>query len=132
MKILGIVFISALIVLSACLGSPDSEGSNGETIAVLETVESPGGEITGLAWGDGDLWAVDAQKDSIFRINTVTGEVIDSFKCGTPASFSATGLAFSKEYNQIYLGLWNHSNNGYIYNYSPEGEYIGSAGMCGG
>jgi len=103
-----------------------------DSIVVLETIESPGVNITGLAWGEGDLWAVDAVSDSIFRINTTTGEIIDSFKCGTPTSFSATGLAFSEEHNRILLGLWNHSNNGYIYSYSPGGDYLGSASMCGG
>jgi hypothetical protein len=132
MKILGIMLFTAVLISSACLSSSNSDISADATFTVLETIEAPGENITGLAWGDGDLWAVDAESDTIFRISSVTGEVIDSFKCGTPSSFSATGLAFSEEYNQIYLGLWDHSNNGYIYSYSPGGEYTGSVRMCGG
>ena len=129
MKILGIMSLAALFVCSACMNNsnPDTD-----SVVVLQTIESPGVNITGLAWGEGNLWAVDAVSDSIFRINTTTGEIIDSFKCGTPSSFSATGLAFSEEHNRILLGLWNHSNNGYIYSFSPGGEYLGSVSMCGG
>ena len=132
MKILGIMLLAAVLISSACLNSSNSENSTDPAITVLETIESPGENVTGLAWGGGDLWAVDAQSDSIFRISTSTGEIIDSFKCGTPSSFSATGLAFSEEYNQIYLGLWDNSNNGYIYYYSAGGEFTGSVRMCGG
>ncbi len=132
MKILGIMLTAAVLISSACLSNSNSDNSTMETVVVLETIESPGVNITGLAWGEGDLWAVDAESDMIFRINTITGEIIDSFKCSTPSSFSATGLAFSEEYNRIYLGLWNHSNNAYVYSYSPGGEYIGSVSMCGG
>ena len=130
MKLLGILLTAAVIVSSGCTSesSPDSV----EAIDVLDTIESPGENVTGLAWGDGYLWAVDSSLDRIFRINTTTGEIADSFKCGTPASFSATGLAFSEEHDMILLGLWNRSNNGYVYYYSPEGEYIGSVRMCGG
>jgi len=135
MKLLGIMLAVAVVLLlsSACLrGSNTSDDSNVETNAILNTLESPGANITGLAWGDGLLWAVDAEIDRIFCINTLTGEIIDSFKCSAPASFSATGLAFSEEHNWILLGIWNHSNNGYVYSYSPGGEYIGSVSMCGG
>ncbi|NOQ23062.1 MAG: hypothetical protein GQ565_10510 [Candidatus Aegiribacteria sp.] len=132
MKLSGIIFIAAVIISSACLTNSNSDNPSCETIVVLDTLESPGENITGLAWGDGDLWAVDAESDMIFRINTITGEIIDSFKYSAPSSFSATGLAFSEEHNRILLGLWNHSNNGYIYSYSTRGEYIGSISMCGG
>ena len=129
MKLLGIISVAAVLICSACMSNSNS---NMGSIVVLETIESPGVNITGLAWGEGDLWAVDAVSDSIFRINTTTGEIIDSFKCGSPSSFRATGLAFSEEHNRILLGLWNHSNNGYIYSYSPGGDYLGSVSMCGG
>ncbi len=132
MKLLGIVFAAVIIVSSGCLSESNLDDSSIETIVVLNTLESPGEDITGLAWGDEFLWAVDAESDSIFCINTLTGEIIDSFKCGTPTSFSATGLAYSEEYDLILLGLWNNSNNGYVYSYSPGGVYIGSVGMCGG
>jgi len=132
MKTLGILLVGTVLIFSACLSNSSSDNSAMETYAVLETIESPGVNITGLAWGEGDLWAVDAESDTIFRINTITREIITSFKCGTPSSFSTTGLAFSEEHNRILLGLWNHSNNGYIYSYSPEGDYLGSVSMCGG
>lgn len=132
MKILGIMLLASVLISSACLSSSNSDNSADDSVTVLETIESPGEIVTGLAWGGGDLWAVDAQSDSIFRISASTGEIIDSFKCGIPSSFSATGLAFSEEYNQIYLGLWDHSNNGYIYYYSTGGEFISSLRMCGG
>ncbi len=132
MKILGIMLLTAVLISSACLNSSNSENSTDPAVTVLETIESPGENVTGLAWGDGDLWAVDAQSDSIFRLSASTGEILDSFKCGTPSSFSATGLAFSEKYNQIFLGLWDHSNNGYIYYYSTGGEFTGSVRMCGG
>jgi hypothetical protein len=132
MKILGIILVAAVLVTSGCLSNSNSDNSSMETGVLLETIDSPGENITGLAWGEGDLWAVDADSDTIFRINTLTGEIINSFKCGIPSSFSATGLAFSEEHNRVFLGLWNYSNNGYVYSYSPGGEYLGSVSMCGG
>ncbi|MCD4700909.1 MAG: hypothetical protein K8S24_03535 [Candidatus Aegiribacteria sp.] len=132
MKMSGLLIAVAIIVSSACLSNSNSDNTTSETNVILDTLESPGESITGLAWGDGFLWAVDSSLDRIFRIDTTTGEIIDSFKCSTPSSFTATGLAFSEEHNLILLGLWNHSSNAYVYFYSPGGEYIGSVSMCGG
>jgi len=133
MKLIGFLLPAAVLLFSACQNERhttiESASENG---AVSISLESPGDNITGLAWGNGYLWAVDASTNMIFKMNRISGDVIDSFSISLPRSFSATGLAFSEEHSLLLLGLWDGGYNGYVYQYHPNGDYIGSTSMCGG
>jgi outer membrane protein assembly factor BamB len=130
--ILAVIFMS-LVLLTSCAGdsqAQDDVSTSGSEIVL--TLESPGSEISGLAWGDGSLWAVDAATSTIFRLDDSTGDVIDSFQVDHPSYLTATGLAYSDEHQSLVLGLWDVGTNGYVYILTPEGENKGSSSMCGG
>jgi hypothetical protein len=134
MKLLGIIAAVAFLSLTSCANESNASDSTvEEAVTITDSIESPGSNITGLAWGNGNLWAVDASSATVFCLDITAGEVIDSFTCTSiPPSYTATGLAYSEESELIYLGMWDGSYNGYVYSYTPEGSFKGSTSMCGG
>lgn len=123
-----------MIVSTACTGDVDAADPPGLGTGIpVDTLPSPGENITGLAWGGGWLWAVDGTSGTVFRMDTVTGEVTGSFPCQPPSSsYRTTGLAYSSYTGTVLVGLWDYGYNGYVYQYSPSGDYQGSMSMCGG
>ncbi len=99
--------------------------------AIISTLDSPDTNISGLAWGDGALWAMDAVTDSVFKLDPETGEILDSFYFSHPTTTVPTGLAYSEEHNLVLCGGW-YLTNGYVYKYTPTGSYTGMVDMCGG
>lgn len=133
MKLIAFPILIMLLLFSACIDCSSTPAENSlEVGTLIDTLESPGNEITGLAWGGGLLWAVDAFSGMIYSIDTSTGGVVHSFSVTHPASLTATGLAYSEEHTIILLGLWDYNNTGYVYQYSPDGIFKGSVSMCGG
>ena len=133
MKLPGNLIVLLLIVLSACTNeSNSSDDSSAENCTVAAVFDSPGGKITGLAWGGGSLWAVDAYTSIIFRIDTGSGDIIDSFPCNPPSSFVTTGLAYSEKYDVVFLKHYKNATPVAAYQYSADGEFLGSTRMCGG
>jgi hypothetical protein len=61
-----------------------------------------------------------------------SGTVQGSFTCDIPSSYRTTGLAYSSENLTVLVGLWDYGYNGYVYQYTPSGDYMGSMSMCGG
>lgn len=100
--------------------------------SVVLTFDSPDTNISGLAWGNDILWAVDEATDYVYSIDPVSGNVLNSFHVAHPSAYFPTGLAFSADYDLVYVGLWNNATTGYVYKYTPEGEFEGSVEMCGG
>jgi hypothetical protein len=98
--------------------------------AVLDEFDAPGANITGLAWYDGYLWAVDQVSDYVYQVDPTTGDVVSSFMCTPPSGFYPTGLAYGQ--NLVYVGMWNSGTSGYVYKYTPGGSFSGSVNMCGG
>lgn len=133
MKMLFSLFFILALLSSACAdNSGESDDNAPENEQITSTIVSPGDEISGLAWGDGLLWAVDASSDVVFSINTSTGDIVDSFPVSHARNFRATGLAFSKEHNVLLVGFWDYSTSGYVYQYTPDGLNKVSTRMCGG
>ncbi|MCK4807725.1 MAG: hypothetical protein KAT09_08760 [Candidatus Aegiribacteria sp.] len=99
--------------------------------SVIQIFDSPTGDIAGLGWEDGTLWALDAFTKEVFNIDPGSGNVLDSFTSTIiPAGYEATGLAV--ENGVVYVGAWNNSTNGYIFKYDYSGTYLGGVNMCGG
>ncbi|MBD3276735.1 MAG: hypothetical protein GF388_00395 [Candidatus Aegiribacteria sp.] len=133
MKLHVLVMIAPVLFSFGCFGdSGGSEMASAEGIAVTDTIETSAVSITGLAWGGGSLWAVDAAEGGVMRIDTETGELQDSFGLQLPPSQRATGLAYSEKHQFVYVGTWDGGTNGYVFAYKPEGELVNSASMCGG
>jgi glutamine cyclotransferase len=98
--------------------------------AIIETFDSPAGDIAGLGWEDGVLWATDAMTNEIFKIDPSSGSVLDSFATIIPSGYHATGLAVQNDI--IYVGAWDNGTNGYVFKHDYDGNYIGGVNMCGG
>ena len=98
---------------------------------IISSIDAPDTNITGLAWGNGSLWALDAVTDYVYEINPETGAVISSFYFDHSVQQTPTGLGYSDNLNMLYLGSW-FSTTGYVYKYTPSGEYQGMVDMCGG
>lgn len=100
--------------------------------SVVLTLDAPDTNISGLAWGDGKLWAVDEETDYVYSVDPATGNVESSFYVAHPASYFPTGLAYSEMHSLVMVGLWNNGTTGYVYKYAPDGSFSGSVDMCGG
>ncbi len=98
--------------------------------SIVQTFDSPAGDIAGLGWEDGNLWATDAFTKEIYRIDPGSGNVLDSFTTIVPPGYEATGLAVENDI--VYIGAWNNSTNGYVFKYDYSGTFIGGVNMCGG
>ncbi|NOQ21499.1 MAG: hypothetical protein GQ565_02455 [Candidatus Aegiribacteria sp.] len=97
---------------------------------IVQTFDSPTGDISGLGWGDGNLWATDASTKQVYKIDPGSGNVLNSFTTLITAAYEATGLAVENDI--VYIAAWNNTTNAYVYKYSYSGTYIGYASMCGG
>ncbi len=126
------LIIIPTLLFNACTGNSGESDENVPEIQTTSTIVSPGDEISGLAWGAGLLWAVDASSNMVFSIDTSTGDIVDSFSVSHSANLRATGLAFSEEYNVLLVGFWDYGTNGYVYQYTLDGLNKGSTRMCGG
>lgn len=98
--------------------------------SVVLTLDAPSGNIAGLGWDSGDLWAVDALTKTVYRLDPSSGEIIDSFPTAVASGYEATGLAVENGY--VYIGSWDNGTNAYVYKYSYTGSYLGAVYMCGG
>ena len=106
--------------------------SAGTAKSIVLTLDAPDADISGLAWGDGKLWAVDEVTDSVYSIDPASGAVLSSFYVSHSGTYFLTGLAFSEYSDLVCVGLWNNSTTGYIYKYTPSGSFAGAVSMCGG
>ncbi len=113
--------IIALMVIAAAAGK-----------SVVLTLDAPDTNISGLAWGDGKLWAVDEETDFVYTLNPDNGDVLDSFYVTHSSAYQPTGLAYSETHDLVCVGLWNSYTTGYVYKYTPAGSFQGSVDMCGG
>ncbi len=98
--------------------------------SIVGTFDAPSGDISGLGWEDGSLWAVDAFTKTVYEIDPSSGDVTGSFPVAVATGFEATGLAV--EDNYVYIGSWNNATYGYVYKYDCSGTYLGAVSMCGG
>lgn len=93
---------------------------------VVQTFDAPDTEISGLTWGDGSLWAVSTETNTLFELDPNGGAVLNSFSVSVAGGHEITGLAF---YNGIlYVGenYPGSTNSGYIYKYTTTGVFQGS------
>jgi hypothetical protein len=88
---------------------------------VVATFDAPDTGITGLACGGGFVWAVDGTTREMYKIDPVTGDVLNSWYAGAiPIAETLTGLAFGN--NTLYVSS-STSTAGTISTYSVDGVY---------
>jgi outer membrane protein assembly factor BamB len=97
---------------------------------IEQTIDAPAGLVSGLAWEDGNLWAVDQNLDKVYEMDPSTGDVISSFDISIYSTQHPTGLAV--ENGIVYVGTWSGGTTGYVYKYDLQGGYLGVVSMCGG
>jgi len=111
-----------LVMLLAALVSAKS---------IVLTLDEPDTNISGLAWGNGNLWALDATTRFIHQVNPATGAIISTFYFNYTETMVPTGLAFSQSLSRVVPGGWQ-GTNGYVYQYTPGGTFLSKTSMCGG
>jgi glutamine cyclotransferase len=78
------------------------------TSDVIKTIPTPGSNCQGLTWDGEYLWVSDIDKDSIYQIDTLNGNIIHQIR-SSPATHLFEGLAWDGEY------LWaSHYKSMYI------------------
>lgn len=94
---------------------------------VLNSFDAPDTGISGLAWGNGVLWAVDGTTQYVYQLDPADGDVISSFYITdqTPSyDPSPSGLAWGG--SVLYVPMTYASSYGKVYKYSESGELEGT------
>jgi hypothetical protein len=84
---------------------------------VVQTIDAPDTNISGLAFGAGWMWAVDGVTNNLYRLNSIDGSVLGTWNLAL-SGYHPTGLGFAN--NQIYVAL----TSGYVNIYSTSGAYV--------
>lgn len=86
---------------------------------VVATLDAPDTNISGLAYGNGCLWAVDGVTNYLHSVDPATGTVLGSWYVTPFAGETPTGCAFGN--GTVYVGMTNN----YVNMYNVSGEYQG-------
>ena len=107
MKLLGLLLLLPVFVFGA---------------DIIETFDAPDTGITGLAYGDGSLWAVDGTTQYVYEMNPSDGSVISSFYITdqTPTYDPVPGgLAYHD--GSVYVAMYATNTYGKFYEYLEDG-----------
>ncbi len=106
------------LMVAVCLSDP-----------VLDrTLTAPDGNITGLGYGEGYLWALDKTSETIYKLDPLTGSVENSWVCTQTGTKIPTGLAYLNNYVYICAGT-AAGTAAYGYRYTSAGAYVSSFSM---
>lgn len=111
MKAILLLLLSAS--LSFCLAEP----------VVDRTLDAPDGNITGLGFGDGSLWAVDKLSETVYRLDPVSGAVSLSWVVTETGTKIPTGCTFLNNYVYVCAGT-STGTAAYGYRYNTSGSYM--------
>jgi len=90
---------------------------------IVETFDAPDTGITGLAYGDGSLWAVDGTTQYVYELDPSDGAVISSFYItDQTATYNPApgGLAYAN--GSLLVAMYSGSTYGKFYEYTPAGS----------
>ena len=98
--------------------------------SVVHTIDAPDTNISGLAWGDDKLWALDEGSSFIYGLDPGSGTVLESFEVVHTAGsdWIPAGLAYSN--NMLFSSFVKGTYYSYIYFYDTTGNYIGNDPIC--
>lgn len=96
---------------------------------VVSTITAPDNSISGLAWGEDRLWALDELSSYVYCLNPETGDVEMEFYVNESHGINPrpTGLAYSN--GTLFIASIAGSTS-YIYFYSTSGNYLGYEYLC--
>lgn len=108
-----VLLIVLPLMVAVCLSDP-----------VLDrTLTAPDGDITGLGYGEGYLWALDKTSKTIYKLDPLTGSVEDSWVCTQTGSKIPTGLTHLNTSIYVCAGTSNGTST-YGYRYTSAGVYV--------
>ena len=85
----------------------------------VATLDAPDTNISGLAYGNGCLWAVDGVTNYLHSVDPATGSVLGSWYVAPVSGETPTGCAFGD--NTVYVGM----TNARVYMYNLSGVFQG-------
>ncbi len=114
-----IFIVLAILLPTICFG-----------VSVVRTIDAPDTNISGLAWGEDKLWALDEESSFIYGLDPVTGIVEVSFEVIHTAcpSYSPAGLTYQS--GTLFSSYISGNSSSYIYFYSSSGNYLGRDCLC--
>ena len=92
------------------------------------TLTAPDGNITGLGYGEGYLWALDKTSKTIYKLDPLTGSVENSWVCTQTGTKIPTGLTYLNNYVYVCAGTATGTAT-YGYRYTSAGVYTSSFSM---
>ena len=104
------------LIAAVCIADP----------AIDRTLTAPDGSITGLGFGEGYLWALDSESETVYKLDPVSGSVEDSWVCTQVGSRVPTGLTYCSNYIFVAAATAPNYTSAYCYRYSSSGTYSSS------
>lgn len=95
---------------------------------VVQTLDAPDSNISGLGYGNGSLWAVDDTSEYVYALNPATGAVSISWYIDNESRVPS-GCTFTAGKVYIACGVPPDRLNSKGYIYNPRGTYYGYFGM---
>ena len=92
---------------------------------VVNSFDAPDIGITGLAWGNGSLWAVSSATNMVYELDPSDGDILSFFPVSVVAGHEITGLTFHNTILYVGEDLPGTGSSAYIYKYSTLGVYQG-------
>ena len=116
MKIVLLLVLPLLVAV--CVSDP----------VLARTLTAPDGNITGLGYGEGYLWALDKTSETIYKLDPLTGSVENSWVCTQTGSKIPTGLTYLNNYVYVCAGTAT-GTAAYGYRYTSAGAYVSNFSM---
>ncbi len=106
------------LIAAVCLSEP-----------VLDrTLTAPDGNITGLGYGEGYLWALDKTSETVYKLDPITGSVENSWVCTQTSTKIPTGLTYLN--GSVYICAGTAAGTlAYGFRYTSAGVYTSSFSM---
>ena len=106
------------VIVCICISDP----------ALDRTLTAPDGDITGLGYGEGYLWALDRTSKTVYKLDPITGSVEDSWVCTQTGTKIPTGLTYLS--GSVYVCAGTSTGTlAYGYRYYSNGTYVSNFSM---
>lgn len=113
----------ALVLLVLCAAAAWSA-------TIEEVFESPAGSITGLAFGEGYLWALDHDTKTVFRLDPESGAVAASMPVSYIGAYECFGLAMSNDTLYVSWLKYGGPDSYYVRHDAWTGATLGVVSLC--
>lgn len=95
------------------------------------TFDSPASTITGLAYGQGHLWALDWTTKTVFEMDPATGSVLNSMVINYMASaYECFGLGISNDTLYVSWLKYGGPDSYFVMHDAGTGALIGAVSLC--